>query len=67
MKTIRIRVDEMDAGDRILVKEGSIRKTYRVCEVGWKGDIFHYVYIANGKFVHVEDVPGKTKVTVRDD
>jgi hypothetical protein len=67
VKTIRIRVDEMDAGDRIVVKEGSIRKTYTICEFGWEGNIFHYVYIKNGRFHKVENVPGNRKVTVRDD
>lgn len=70
MKVARIRADELQAGDRIVVTEGRIRKTYPVVEVQWReiGNLVSYVYKGRGgEFIHINNVSGKRRMTVRDD
>lgn len=70
MKVIRIRADELQAGDRIVITQGRIRKTFPVVEVQWRevGNLVSYVYKGRGgEFVHVNNIPGKRRLRVRDD
>lgn len=51
---IRIRADDLMAGDILVVKEGSIRKYYHVCEVAIDGTRVRYVYNDKYGFTHNE-------------
>lgn len=54
MKTVRITAEELWAGDKLEVKQGSIRKYYALCEVHVRYDAFvgvTVVYIDHGQFV----------------
>jgi hypothetical protein len=52
-KVITIRADEVEAGDRIVIKEGSIRKFFPVCEVQQRGHDVTIVYRAPSGFVRL--------------
>lgn len=52
-KVITIRADEVEAGDRIVIKEGSIRKFFPVCEIQQKGRNVLVVYRAPSGFVRL--------------
>ena len=74
MKVIKIWARELEAGDRIVIREGRINKSYPVVEVHkWRyvnprRTLVSYIYKARGgEWVHVEHVKGKTILTVRDD
>jgi hypothetical protein len=60
-KVIRIRADEVEAGDRIVIKEGTIRKSFPVCE--FQQDIV-IVYRAPSGFVRLP-MKAHDKVRVR--
>jgi len=69
MKVIRIRADELMAGDHIVVKEGTIRKYFHVCEVeidNLEGTV-SYIYNARGKFVHVDGIKQTDILQVREE
>lgn len=65
-RIIRIRADELMAGDTLVVKEGSIRKFYHVCEVAQDGDRIRYVYNVRHGFKHEEAKAGD-KLRVREE
>lgn len=50
-KVITVRADEVMAGDRIVIKEGSIRKFFPVCEVQQRGQRVLVIYRAPTGFV----------------
>jgi len=50
-KVITIRADEVEAGDRIVIKEGSIRKFFPVCEVQQRGSRVWVIYRGVNGFV----------------
>lgn len=64
MKIVRIRAERLHAGDTIVIKEGSIRKFYHVCEVGVTKDAVHFVYQSLGRYVH-NDVERDAIIRVR--
>ena len=53
-KVIKIEAFELEAGDLLVVKTGSVRHFYRVCEVKVWDDHVHYVYKTQGRFEHRE-------------
>jgi hypothetical protein len=50
-KVITIRADEVEAGDRIVIKEGSIRKFFPVCEFQQRGHRVWVTYRSRDGFV----------------
>jgi hypothetical protein len=52
-KVIRIDADEVMAGDRIVIKEGTIRKSFPVCEFQQRGNDVTIVYRAPSGFVRL--------------
>lgn len=65
-RIIRIRADELMAGDTLVVKQGTIRKFYHVCEVQVHGRKVHYVYKVQYGFVH-NDARGRDVLRVREE
>lgn len=66
-RIIRIYADELYAGDTIVIKEGTIRKFYHVCEVAQDGDRIRYTYNGRGgEFVH-EEVKADDRLRVREE
>jgi hypothetical protein len=63
-KVIRIRADEVEAGDRIVIKEGTIRKSFPVCEFQQRGKDIVIVYRAPSGFVRLP-MKAHDKVRVR--
>lgn len=51
VKIITIRADEVEAGDRIVIKKGTIRKFFPVCEVQQRGDRVWVTYRSVDGFV----------------
>jgi hypothetical protein len=43
-KITRLYADELEAGDTLVVKEGSIRKFYHICEIQIRGRDIKVVY-----------------------
>jgi hypothetical protein len=65
-KIVRIRLWDLQAGDILIVKQGTIRKQFHICEVTQHGsDNIHYVYKDHGKYVH-NDGDHNDIVRVRD-
>jgi hypothetical protein len=64
-RIIRIRADEIMAGDKLVVKEGSIRRYLPVCEVHVRSNVVEIIYIDRGRFTHTS-FDGDDVVRVRD-
>jgi hypothetical protein len=56
-KVSRYDADQIEAGDTIAIKEGRIRRYYRVCEWHQNGDKIHIVYRGRDGFVHLHLSP----------
>lgn len=52
-KSIRIRAEDVEAGDLIVIKDGTIRKYRHVCEVSVKEGRVHIIYNVPGGFGHI--------------
>jgi hypothetical protein len=61
----RYDADQIEAGDTIVIKEGSVRKFYHVCEVLVNGDKVHIVYNLRYGFVHLH-LKESDKVRIRE-
>lgn len=54
-KIVRIRLWSLQAGDTIIIKVGTIRKKFHICEVTQHGDdVINYVYKDHGQFVRLK-------------
>ena len=53
-KVKRIRLWDLQAGDMLVVKAGTIRKKFHICEVRQYDQRVHYIYKDHGQFVRNE-------------
>lgn len=64
-RIIKIDADEVMAGDRIVISDGSIRKFFHVCEISIKAGRVSIIYNVPNGFGHIECKPDD-RVRVRD-